>query len=345
MPLGFGFSGGGMVRDVLEQNRQTRTQTTPANTRPESQVGADMTGNSGGFRLFGDQHDNSFGILNGARDARHNNKQNFNNAFNSGDRDLLNNNQTFGIANDLNRLEIINSNEGGAVDDRLNRQVRAIEDTTNRVGEDEAVAKAGQDAENRSRSDDAQFERATRGMDLSDRQKKSAARRQTLSRALNRASAQGATRRGFTDRSKAAASQGGGFADAIFSQRVAGETAIASAFVNKKAADDQARAERKKSSIGVVGSIIGGALAFFSSEELKHDHGHEGKLLEKLKKVRVNRWQYKGDNKTHVGPFSEEFNREFGIDTDRPDMINVIDALGVTMGAIKELDKKVSAHG
>ena len=285
--------------------------------------------------------------LGAARDQKHFNRENFNNQLRSDpNRDRLGfvEGQKFTPKNDLNRLEVINANEGAALDNRLRRQISGIEDIADRVGEDQAVAKAGQDATTRSRLDEEQFERSTRGMDLSPRQKKAAGRRMGLARSLNRASAQGATRRGFTDRAKAAQSMGGGFADAIFGQRVAGETAIASSFVSKKAAKDQARADKKSSSLGVVGSIIGGALAFFSSEELKHDHGHEGQLLEKLKKVRVNRWQYKGDDKTHVGPFSEEFNREFGIETDRPDMINVIDALGVTMGAIKELDKKVSAN-
>lgn len=251
---------------------------------------------------------------------------------------------TFTAQNDLNRLEILNANEGPAVEERLGRQLRGIEDVANRVGEDKAVAEAGQDADTRSGLDAAQFERSTRGMDLSPRQKKAAGRRLGLARSLNRARATGATRRGFTDRSQAAKSTGGGFADAIFSQRLAGETSIASAFVTKKASEDQAKAQKKQGFLGAAGTVIGGALAFFSSEELKHNHGHEGDLLEKLKKVRVNRWQYKGDDETHVGPFSEEFNREFGIETDRPDMINVIDALGVTLGAVKELDKKVSAH-
>jgi len=285
-----------------------------------------------------------------ASDQKFNNKQGFNARFNSDpNRDILTGsvgrNLKFSANNDLNRLEVVAPNELPAIDDRISRQTGAVEDIADRVGEDAAVSKAAQDATTRSRLDEEQFERSTRGMDLSPRQKRAAGRRLGLARSLNRAQATGDVRRGFTDRAKVAMSQGGGFADAIFSQRLAGETNIASAYMTKKAAKAQERSQKKSGALGAVGSIIGGALAFFSSEELKHDHGHEGKLLEKLKKVRVNRWQYKGDDKTHIGPFSEEFNREFGIDTDRPDMINVIDALGVTMGAIKELDKKVSAHG
>lgn len=230
-------------------------------------------------------------------------------------------------------------------DARISGQLGQIEDSANRVGEEAAVAGASARSDAQSTQDAAQFERATRGFDLTPRQKKASGRKLGLSRAVNRADAAGSTRRGFTQRQNAAEQAGGGFADAIFSQNLGAQRDQASAETTLNAANKQRSADKKAGRLGTAGKIIGTALAFFSSEDLKHDRGHEGDLLEKLKKVRVNRWQYKGDDKTHVGPFSEEFNREFEIDTDRPDMISVIDALGVTMGAIKELDKKVSAHG
>jgi hypothetical protein len=230
-------------------------------------------------------------------------------------------------------------------DSRLSGQLGQIEDVANRVGEEDAVAGASARSDAQSAGDAAQFERATRGFDLTPRQKKASGRKLGLSRAVNRADAAGSVRRGFTQRQNAAEQAGGGFADAIFSQNLNTQRDLATAEVTKNASDAQRKANKRSGALGAIGTVVGSALAFFSSEDLKHDRGHEGDLLEKLKKVRVNRWQYKGDDKTHVGPFSEEFNREFEIDTDRPDMISVIDALGVTMGAIKELDKKVSAHG
>jgi hypothetical protein len=245
---------------------------------------------------------------------------------------------------DIEELERIAGREGRATDERLSGELAGIGAIASRQGEEAAVADASAAAQRASDNDAAQFERATRGMDLSPRQKKSASRRLGLTRSLNRAAAAGDTRRGFTDRSKAAASAGSGFSDALFSQRVTARTGLATAEGARISAEAQRKANKKASTIGLIGSVVGAGLAFFSSEELKHDRGHEGDLLAKLKNVRVNRWQYKGDDKTHVGPFSEEFNREFGIDTDRPDMINVIDALGVTLGAVKELDKKIS-HG
>jgi len=263
------------------------------------------------------------------------------------DPDLVNlrQGQTFSAQNDFNRLEVIAPNEGGAADRGFERGFSGIERIANRTDEARNVADADDRAKRRSSADEAQFERATRGMDLSDRQKRSAGKRFSLARALNRARATGSVRRDSTDQAKNALSIGQGFSDALFGQRLAGETEIASSYMTEKMAADQRKADKKSSIIGTIGQVAGTALAFFSSEDLKHDHGAEKNLLNKLKKVRVNRWQYKGDKKTHVGPFSEEFNREFSTGTDRPDMINVIDMLGVTLGAVKELDKKVEARG
>ena len=247
-------------------------------------------------------------------------------------------------SNGLQELEVMAMNEQPGIENRLRSEIASIQGTADKTGEQQALAQATISSERASANDEAQFERSTRTLDLSDRQKRVASRRQGLSRALNRARAAGATRRGFTDRAKAAESMGGAFADAMFGQRLSGTEARASAWTQKEGAGILNKANKTASTISTVGKIAGAALTFFSSEDLKHDHGHEPELLAKLKKVRVNRWQYKGDDKTHVGPFSEEFNKEFGIDTDRPDMINVIDALGVTLGAIKELDKKVEAR-
>lgn len=245
----------------------------------------------------------------------------------------------------MTSFEQLARDEQPQLEERLRAELGGISDVANRTGEQAAVTRAGEASTRASANDVAQFERATRTFDLSPRQQKAAARRQSLNRSVNRASAQGATRRGFVDRAKVAASTGQGFADAFFNQRISGETALAESFASEESARIGRDANKSAAKIATAGKIVGTALAFFSSEKLKDDHGHEAQLLNKLKKVRVNKWNYKGDDKTHVGPFSEEFNREFGIKTDRPDMISVIDALGVTMGAIKELDKKVEARG
>ena len=107
---------------------------------------------------------------------------------------------------------------------------------------------------------------------------------------------------------------------------------------------DYNKSRAQKETIGQVAGMAISLMAM-SSEKWKDDHGPTEGLLDKLKNVRVNRWNYKGSRQKHVGPFAEEFNREFGIETDDPRFINIIDALGVTLGAVKELNEKVEAHG
>jgi hypothetical protein len=247
----------------------------------------------------------------------------------------------FGISNDLNRLEVIAANEGQGLDRRLRGTLDRLKRVSDRTYEGDAVEDASARAARGSANEAAQFERSTRGMDLSDRQKTAAARRLGLRRSLNRAAAAGGTRRGFADRAKVVNAQGGRFSDALFSQRAAGETAIGQAWAGRRSGEFQERADKRTQETGGIATV---AKSFFSSEKLKDDHGSAAGLLDKLKNVRVNRWNYKGDKRKHVGPFSEEFNREFGIDTDRPDMINVIDAIGVTLGAVKELSDRVEAN-
>ncbi len=257
----------------------------------------------------------------------------------------LNRGQTFGTLNDLNRLEVIGANEGAPLDERLQGRLDTIGRAADRVGEQRAVTRATIESRRASDLDKQQLERATRGMDLSDRQKRTANRRLGLSRSLNRAQATGDVRRGFTNRAKIANRFGGGLSDALFSQRASAETDIAASFAADKADKAERKAAKKRAIIGTVGKIAGAALMFMSSEKVKDNLGHEPQLLAKLKKVRVNRWNYKGDKTEHIGPLSEEFNREFKIKTATPDRISMIDALGIALGAVKELDKKVSAHG
>lgn len=247
--------------------------------------------------------------------------------------------------NDLEALQALGVSEESSANERIATSLQQLSDIENRVGEQAAVDRSASLSDRLSSNRDAQFERATRTMDLSGRQGRSATRRLGLSRSLNRASATGATRRGFTNRSQLASQAGQGFADALFAQQADATSALGGAEARRQGLVAQEKANKKAGKLALLGKVAGTALMFMSSENVKHDHGPEANLLDKLKKVRVNRWQYKGDDKTHVGPFAEEFNKQFGTDTDRPDMINVIDALGVTLGAVKELNEKVDARG
>jgi hypothetical protein len=227
----------------------------------------------------------------------------------------------------------------------LSEQAQALFDIEGRVGERGRVQEARAAARRGVDVDAGTFERQTRGLDFSPRQKAAARKRVGLARAIAQASAAGDVRRRGRDRAEAVRRISGPFADVLFGQRIEAEADEANIFGQKVAAREERTAKKKGSVIGAVGSVIGGLLSFASSEKLKDNLGSETQLLDRLKKVRVNRWNYRGDEVQHIGPFSEEFNREFEIKTDRPDRISVIDALGVTLGAVKELNEKVEARG
>ena len=80
-----------------------------------------------------------------------------------------------------------------------------------------------------------------------------------------------------------------------------------------------------------------------SSEELKDTVETTPKLLDKLSKIRVDKWKYKDSAHNHVGVYAEEFNDEFDVNQENRQLVNLIDLVGVSLGAIKELDKKVES--
>lgn len=93
--------------------------------------------------------------------------------------------------------------------------------------------------------------------------------------------------------------------------------------------------------MGGIGSIIG-ALPMASSKELKENKRPEGKALESLMKMPVERWKYKkgvSDEGEHVGPYAEDFKAATGLGDGRS--ISPIDLMGVTAGAIQDLAAKV----
>lgn len=105
---------------------------------------------------------------------------------------------------------------------------------------------------------------------------------------------------------------------------------------------------------GGIGSLIGGIGSFFlpSSKQLKTGVRPFTGGLSKLRTMPVKSWRYKPgaavDGLTapddggapHIGPMAEDAQAAMG--TGDGKTINVGDALGATMGAVQELDKKVS---
>lgn len=93
-----------------------------------------------------------------------------------------------------------------------------------------------------------------------------------------------------------------------------------------------------------VGSIAGG-MAMSSREFKKNNEPIEG-VLEKLESLPVEKWAYKmgiSDGGEHIGPYAEDFKEIFGIGDGVT--INLIDAVGISLAAIKELSEKVKSNG
>lgn len=95
--------------------------------------------------------------------------------------------------------------------------------------------------------------------------------------------------------------------------------------------------------LGGLGSAIGSiAGAFMSSEDLKTNKKPARNLLKVVKSLPVEKWDYKPgveDGGTHIGPYAGDFQKATGLGDGR--MIKVVDAVGVTMGAVKEMATKL----
>ncbi|MEW6257792.1 MAG: tail fiber domain-containing protein [Pseudomonadota bacterium] len=93
---------------------------------------------------------------------------------------------------------------------------------------------------------------------------------------------------------------------------------------------------------GLMGGIGQMASLFMSDEDAKTDKKPVRGALEAVRGMPVEEWTYKdgaGDGGRHIGTYAQDFQRETGKGDGKS--IPVIDAIGVTMGAVKELDRKV----
>lgn len=92
---------------------------------------------------------------------------------------------------------------------------------------------------------------------------------------------------------------------------------------------------------GAIGSLAG---LFMSSKDSKTAKTpvEEGAALRAVRGLPIEQWTYKpgmGDGGTHVGPYAEDFARETGMGDGKT--IDAISAIGVTIGAVKDLADKV----
>lgn len=85
------------------------------------------------------------------------------------------------------------------------------------------------------------------------------------------------------------------------------------------------------------------AFAAFSSRQYKHDEAPAERIIDRVRQMPIYSWRYRHhiDPKQdlHVGPYAEDWQRLIGLGDGRT--INVIDAVGVCLKSIKELDSDV----
>lgn len=112
--------------------------------------------------------------------------------------------------------------------------------------------------------------------------------------------------------------------------------------LNAWSEQNKAAAQSNGDIMGALG--LGAGLIFKSDENAKQDKKPATGLLEAVREMPVEEWTYKpgmGDGGRHIGTYAQDFKRATGKGDGRS--IPVIDAIGVTMGAVKELDAKVDA--
>lgn len=96
--------------------------------------------------------------------------------------------------------------------------------------------------------------------------------------------------------------------------------------------------------LGGLGSVLGGIgsiASAFSSREFKDKIGMPSKeaILESVKQLDVDLWRYKDIDRTHLGPYAEDFKEAFGVGDGKT--INLIDMMGVLFVAVQTLSKQV----
>lgn len=97
--------------------------------------------------------------------------------------------------------------------------------------------------------------------------------------------------------------------------------------------------------MGGIGGLLGGVgslvSAFKSSKELKDKTStpSTAEILDNVSQMSLDKWKYKGIDREHIGPYAEQFQELFGVGDGKT--INIIDAVGVLLGAVKELNMQV----
>ncbi|MCE7797850.1 tail fiber domain-containing protein [Sphingobium sufflavum] len=104
----------------------------------------------------------------------------------------------------------------------------------------------------------------------------------------------------------------------------------------------QAQQQSSGGFMSALGSIAGAGMSLLSSKDFKEDKAPVKGVLAAVRKMPVEEWSYKegiADGGRHIGPYAEDFHAATGKGDGK--VIPITDALGVALGAIQELDRKV----
>jgi len=110
-------------------------------------------------------------------------------------------------------------------------------------------------------------------------------------------------------------------------------------------AQQQANSASSAGLMSGIGQLVGSGAALYmmSSKDAKENKRPvEGSALEAVEQMPVEQWKYKdgmGDGGEHIGPYAEDFQAATGKGDGAT--IPVVDAIGVTMKAVQELNQKV----
>lgn len=101
-------------------------------------------------------------------------------------------------------------------------------------------------------------------------------------------------------------------------------------------------AQRRMASNAAIGQGAGAVvslISILSHSATKENFGAASGFLDGLAELEIRRWNYIGDTERHVGPMAEDFQRIFGVGDGVT--IQLVDVMGVMLGAMKELAERV----
>lgn len=118
-------------------------------------------------------------------------------------------------------------------------------------------------------------------------------------------------------------------------------------YQQQRALDTQMMMASANNRAGTLGSLIGGAAGMgaaylmFSSHDFKEakEPIDYDQILEAFDTMSVETWRYIGHDRTHIGPYAEDFRAAFGVGDGKT--ISMIDAVGVLIAAVKALKSRV----